>query len=345
MPPHAPLNGFFVANETNSSRRWLVWSLRIAALAIVCVGVHGTVRGALKQLSEYQWTVRPMWLILSGVIYAVGTAPMGWFWWRTIRAFGYDPPLMPTYRAYYFGQMGKYVPGKAMVVVLRVAAMRRWAPSMRLVIVSVFVETLTVMAVGAMLACLLSAFVLKSDAYIPLLALGMAGAAGGPTLPPFLRWFGRLGAARFAKGADADSKAEDTAEVESRLSRITLGVLSQGWIAASIAWVFYATSLWATLRGIGVANVQLIGNMPVLVTAVAIAVVAGFLSMVPGGLVVRDAALARLLAPVCGDANAVIAAVLMRLVWLVSEVVACGILYIARPKSGQRPDADEQAAA
>jgi glycosyltransferase 2 family protein len=301
------------------------------------------VRGALKELSQHEWTVHPMWLVLSGVIYAVGTAPMGWFWWRTIRAFGYDPPLMATYRAYYFGQLGKYVPGKAMVIILRVAAMRRWAPSMRLVIVSVFVETLTVMAVGAMLAFILSAFVLKSEAYIPLLALGMAGAAGGPTMPPFLRWFGRLGAGRFAKGADIDSKAEDSAEVESRLSRITLGVLSQGWIAASLAWVFYATSLWATLRGIGVVDVQLIGNMPVLVTAVAIAVVAGFLSMVPGGLLVRDGALVYLLAPVCGKANALVAAVLMRLVWLVSEVVACGILYIARPKRRGTPEASQAA--
>jgi uncharacterized membrane protein YbhN (UPF0104 family) len=335
MPPYAPLDGFFVGNETNSSRRWLIWILRIAAIAVVCVGVHGTVRGALKELSHHEWTVRPTWLVLSGFIYAIGTAPMGWFWWRTIRAFGYDPPLMATYRAYYFGQLGKYVPGKAMVVVLRVAAMRRWVPSMRLVIVSVFVETLTVMAVGAMLAFILSAFVLKSDAYISLLALGMAGAAGGPTLPPFLRWFGRLGAGRFAKGADADSKAEDSADVESRLSHITLGVLSQGWVAASIAWVFYATSLWAALRGIGVVDVQLVGNMPVLVTAVAIAVVAGFLSMVPGGLVVRDGALAYLLAPVCGQANALVVAVLMRLIWLVSEVAACGILYIGRAKSGR----------
>src|SRR5262249_32857048 len=158
-------------------------------------------------------------------------------------------------------------------------------------------------------------------------------------------WFGRLGAGRFAKGADSDSKAEDSAEVESRLSRITLGVLSQGWIAATLAWLMYATSLWATLRGIGVVDVQLIGNMPVLVTAVAIAVVAGFLSMVPGGLLVRDGALVYLLAPFCGKANALVAAVLMRLVWLVSEVIACGILYIGRVKRGQRSEVTEQTTA
>ena len=121
----------------------------------------------------------PAWLVVSGAAYVLGMAPMGWFWHRTLEAFGYQPPLMATMRAYYFGQLGKYVPGKAMVIILRVAAMRRWAPSMRLVIVSVFLETLTVMAVGALLAFLISALVLKSEAYISLIALGMAAAAGG----------------------------------------------------------------------------------------------------------------------------------------------------------------------
>jgi hypothetical protein len=38
---------------------------------------------------------------------------------------------------------------------------------------------------------------------------------------------------------------------------------------------------------------------------------------------------------VCGEANALIAAVLMRLVWLVSEVVACGILYVGAKAGAQ----------
>ena len=78
---------------------------------------------------------RPAWLVVSGVAYVLGMAPMGWFWHRTLAALGYQPPLSATMRAYYFGQLGKYVPGKAMVIILRVAAMRRWAPSMRIAIV------------------------------------------------------------------------------------------------------------------------------------------------------------------------------------------------------------------
>jgi uncharacterized membrane protein YbhN (UPF0104 family) len=329
-------------NDTTSSRRSLVWMLRIAALVVVCIGVSGTVRSALADLGKHEWQVRPAWLIVSGVAYIFGMAPMGWFWHRTLEALGYQPPLSATMRAYYFGQLGKYVPGKAMVIILRVAAMRRWAPSMRLVIVSVFIETLTMMAVGASLAFLMSALVLKLDAYIWLGALGMACAAGGPTLPFVLRWFGKLGAGRFVRDDDAKPPAADSVDEVSRLRGITFGVLGAGWVAAAIGWVLFATSLWGTLRAVGVDDVQLLENMPVLITAVATAVVAGFLSMLPGGLVVRDSILLFLLAPVCGKANALVVAVLIRLVWLVSEVLACGILYIgARSRergAGSKPN-------
>lgn len=307
--------------------------MRIAVLVVVCIGVSGTVRHALAELGQHEWHLKPVWLVVSGAAYILGMAPMGWFWQRTLEALGYQPPLMATMRAYYFGQLGKYVPGKAMVIILRVASMRRWAPSMRLVIVSVVLETLTMMAVGASLAFLISVFVLKLDAYISLIALGMACAAGGPTLPFALQWFGRIGAGRFARDDETKQSAEDSANVASRLRGITFGVLMTGWIAGLICWLLFATSLWGTLRAIGIDDVQLLANMPVLITAVAFAVVAGFLSMLPGGLVVRDAVLMQLLAPVCGEANALVAAVLMRLVWLVSEVLACGILYIgARSK-------------
>jgi hypothetical protein len=315
--------------------------LRISVLVIVCIGASGTVRSALADLGKHEWQLRPGWLIVSGVAYLVGMIPMAWFWQRILQAFGYQPPLMATTRAYYLGQLGKYVPGKAMVIVLRVASMRRWAPSMRLVIVSVFLETLTMMAAGAALAFLFSAFVLKLDAFILLIALGMVGAAGLPTLPPALRWFGKLGANRFAR-EDAKATAEDPAEVESKLGAITYGVLSAGWMAAAITWVLFGISLWGALRAIGIDGIELFSGMPTLITAVAFSIVAGFLSMLPAGLGVRDGVLLKLLAPTCGDANALVVTVLMRLVWLVSELLACGILYIGRRRRGQRSEVGDQ---
>jgi glycosyltransferase 2 family protein len=307
---------------------------------IVCVGVSGTVRHALAQLAEHKWELRPAWLAVSGAVFVLGLMPMGWFWYRVLAALRHPAPLLVALRAYFLSQLGKYVPGKAMVVILRVAAVRRWAPSMRIAIVSVFLETLTMMAVGAFLAFVLSALVLKSDVYISLIALGMAVAAGVPTLPPLVRWFARLGIARTKQVSEP--QALDLADSELKLRGITFGLLAEGWIAASVCWVLLGISLWATLRAIGVEQMELVTDLPVLITAVAFAVVAGFFSMLPGGLVVRDAVLMQLLSPVCGEANALVAAVMMRLVWLVSEVVACGILYIGRGRWGQTPEVRDQ---
>jgi hypothetical protein len=71
------------------------------------------------------------------------------------------------------------------------------------------------------------------------------------------------------------------------------------------------------------------------VATVAIAVVAGFASMLPGGLGVRDLLLVQLLAPICGEPNALIAAAMWRLVSVLSEFVICVILEVMkrrRPK-------------
>jgi uncharacterized membrane protein YbhN (UPF0104 family) len=313
------------------SRRALIWVLRIAVLVVVCFAVQRTARHALGQLSEHDWHLEPGWIIAAGLIYALGLVPMGWFWGRALAAMQYPAPLLPTLRAYFLGHVGKYVPGKAMTLVLRIAGVRRWVPSMRIAFAGVLMETLTLMAVGGILAAVIS-FVAGSDPVISLVALGMGVAAGVPTLPPVVRWLARIGVGRFKQIDDAKTLPTD---VERSLNGIGIRLLIEGWVAAAVCWVFLGASLWAMLRAIGV-DLHFIHDLPVLIAAAAFSVVAGFLSMLPGGILVRDAALMQLLAPICGDANALVAAILMRLVWLVSEVVACGILYVVGGVRGQR---------
>jgi uncharacterized membrane protein YbhN (UPF0104 family) len=312
--------------------------LRIAVLVIVCLGVSGTVRHAVSQLSEQEWELRPAWLLVTGAVYVLGLVPVGWFGSRVFAALSYPTPLVAALRAYFLGHIGKYVPGKAIAIILRVAAVRKWVPSTRIVLVAVLIETLTMMAAGAFFAFVLSAFVLKLDAFISWIALGMAVGAGAPTLPPIARWLSALGARRAQQNhqtklpvgrESAEPQPDDSEDITSNLQGITFRLLAVGWIAASVYWMLMGVSLWSTLRAIGIDQVGLLADLPVLITAVSFAVVAGFASMLPGGLGVRDAVLMQLLVPVCGEVNAMVAAVLMRLVWLVSELVTCGILYIA----------------
>jgi len=114
--------------------------------------------------------------------------------------------------------------------------------------------------------------------------------------------------------------------------------LALGWLAMSIGWVILGLSLWAVLRGMGVD--QLIWNdqtmpldpvaqLPLYVASVSLAMVAGFLSLIPGGAAVREAVLAELLVPHFGEVTALVSALLLRLVWLASELLISGIMWIS----------------
>ena len=104
-----------------------------------------------------------------------------------------------TLRAYFMGHIGKYVPGKAMAVVLRIAGVRKWVTSIRIAIVTSLLETLTMMAVGAFLAAALSTLVLQLEPRLAAIGLVMAVAAGVPTLPPVARQLARLGLQRIKR--------------------------------------------------------------------------------------------------------------------------------------------------
>jgi uncharacterized membrane protein YbhN (UPF0104 family) len=304
-----------VTQNSASNRRWLIWLLRIVVVIAVCLGVRGTVERALAQLSQHDWHVQPSWLIAAGALYILGLTPMAWFWYRTLAALGQPAPWGVTLRAYFLGHMGKYVPGKAMAVILRIAAVRRWVPAMRIAIVSTMLETLTMMAAGAFLAAVISAFLLRTQPQFAAIAIVIAALVAVPTMPPIIRRFARLGS--------------QDANLDSNLAGIDYRLLLEGWSAAFACWLLLALSLWATLRAIGVDQLSPIHDLPRLVAAVAMAVVAGFVSMLPGGLGVRDLALVQLLSESCTPADALVAAVMLRLVWLVSESAACVILYIA----------------
>ncbi len=319
-----------MTHTAKSSRLALVWTLRLLALALVGWFVSGSVRSGYSRLSEHEWEVQPGWLIASGAIYALALAPMGWFWQRTLAALGYPTPLLPAMCSYFLGHLGKYVPGKAMSVILRVTTIRRWVPSTRIALISALLETLTMMAVGAFLAAVISVLVLKLDLIVSLAAVGMALAAGAPTLPPIARWLASLGLMRRDESELSSTAAGPNAtNVGQSLQAIDFSLLAKGWFAATLCWLLQAVSLWAVLRAIGVEGLSPLIDLPRLLAAVAFSVVAGFLSQLPAGLGVRDALLMQLLTPVCGEANALVAAVLMRLVWLMSELAVCGILYVA----------------
>jgi hypothetical protein len=91
----------------------------------------------------------------------------------------------------------------------------------------------------------------------------------------------------------------------------------------------------------GTESVIGLGLVSVVIASVALATVAGFLvAVLPGGLGVREGVLMSVLAPAIGSDQAVIASLVLRLVWVVAELVAAAILipFFRRPSAdGELP--------
>ena len=313
-------------SRKSNPKKWLKTAIKLLIVIVVFWAIRGTLLDAWGKMGQYEWHLEPQWLVVAGVLYLLGLLPAGLFWHRVLRVLGQEARLGETLRAYFIGHLGKYVPGKAMVVVLRAGLIRSHRVDTGIAAVSVFFETLTMMAVGACIAAGIIAAQLGHKQFLFYGAVGLMLVAGLPTLPPIFRRLVRL--------AGVGKSDPTTGE---KLEKLGYGTLAVGWGAMCVVWVMLGLSLWATFRAIGIDDLGPVEYLSHYTAAVSLSMVAGFLSLIPGGLGVRDGILIELIVPLFGvvAAQAVVAGALLRLVWLVSELILSIILYCV----GARPSA------
>jgi glycosyltransferase 2 family protein len=294
-------------------------AVKLLIVAVVLWLVRGTLQQSWNELAEHPRPIGLNWLVLCGGLYLLALLPEGLFWYWALRRLGQDVRLLETLRAYYIGHLGKYVPGKAMVVVLRCGLIHSQRVDTSIAVASVFLGTLTMMAVGACIAVPILAIWYTHNPAVIAVALGTALAAGLPTLPPVFSRLARL------LGVGRASPI-----VAQKLERMDYRTLIQGWVAMVFGWIVMGASLWAMLWGLDFPACY--WQSWYLYTAiVAMAVVVGFASMIPGGVVTREYVFTVLLGPLLGDReNALIAALALRLTWLVAELLISAILYPVR---------------
>jgi hypothetical protein len=302
-----------------NARPWLAIALKLAIVALLVWGVRRTLVDAYEQLQKRPLRLEPAWLVVSGGLYLLGMLPAALFWFRLLRKLGQQVGLRQAIRAYYIGHLGKYVPGKALVVVLRAGMVRGAEVNTAVAAVTVFIETLTMMASGSFVAAALIALLFGRQWQYAALAVAFMCAAGLPTLPPvfkrIIRWtkIGRANPAALAQ-----------------LRQIDYRTLLLGWLATGCGWFVMGLSLTAALRGMGQESPPWIAGLPLVTMVVAVSVVAGFMSFIPGGLVVRDVVMAELIKPRLGTETAVASALLLRFVWLAAELAISAVLYWCR---------------
>ncbi len=299
-------------------RRWLLAAVKLLVVVMVIWFIRGMVVQSWDDLCKHTFHVDYAWLAASGGLYLLGTLFCGLFWHRTLRALGQNVGLGTALRAFFIGHLGKYVPGKAMVVVLRAGMIRGPGVEASLAVVSIFFETLTMMSVGSLLAAGIVVVWFRDQPLLFWAALAMLAVAGLPTLPPVFRRLVRVAGLGKLKP-----------EMLENLDGLGYGVVLVGWCLNVFGWIALGASYWAVLRALG-AECDLMGQLHVYVAVVSLATVAGFISFVPGGAIVREATLAKLtqlMMPSLGTTIPLIGSVLLRLVWLAAELIASSALW------------------
>ena len=313
-----------MADPALHRRHRIILALKwLATLLVIGFLVH-TFRGAwqeaLTQDPHFSLSrVDLRWLVLCGLCYFASLVPMALYWWRLNAAFGQEAGLLRTLTAYYTGHLGKYVPGKGLPVALRTALMKEAHSDATLIAASAFIETLLMMAVGAAIAALLLAVLFPQYPGLAALAAFLALGFGLPTLPPLTR--------RALRRVHPAARRQ---EVETALGRYGWRLLGTGVLLEAAGWSLMGFSLWCAVRALPLPD-AIAGPVelwPRLTASVSLSTVAGFVSMLPGGLGVRELVLDQLLQEPFGNTYGHLSAIVLRIIWLLTEVLASIILYM-----------------
>ncbi|QEF99552.1 hypothetical protein Mal15_36170 [Stieleria maiorica] len=258
---------------------------------------------------------------VAAAFYGISLIPGGLVLYEGTRVLGYRAPLRDVLSAQVVGHLGKYVPGKAMVVVIRAGRLASAGVPLVAGTIAVFLETLTMMAVGAAVAGGLI-FLLPVARWIAWCALLGGIAATLPTLPPVLkRVVGKVNSKQTESAEkDRDAGAEFAAIAVSHDWRFFLAA----WWWQGLAWVLIGASFACLVESLpgDPAGYSATVRHAASTASIALAMVVGFASLLPGGAGVRELTLAVVLAPVIGSSHALLAAILARLLFIGVEMLA-----------------------
>lgn len=270
-----------------------------------------------RQIPSWE-NLRWKWMVVSCVLYAVGLIPSAVVLRINCGLFGVAPRWATAIAAQLLGHLGKYVPGKAMVIVIRAGVLSRDKVGLLAATTSVFAETFVMMAVGAAIACAITWFI-AVPSWVIGLAMTMSVLAIAPTLPPVMRFLlMRWIVKRFSKTTPLDTE------------RIDWRWACKTWVLTAVSWVFIGASFSAVVASVPGAN-----DLPSLTTlfaistaAIGLALVAGFASLLPGGAGVRELVLFTILSIAVDPAQAIFAAIAARIVFLIVEITLGTLSWI-----------------
>jgi hypothetical protein len=314
---------------------WLA-AKTLLALAIV-IGVTSQFIKILNEpeFANFHFSIRFDLLIPAGILYFLAQCSWATFWVRLLKAEGVTVTWYAGLRAYFVSQFGKYIPGKVMVILMRVAMLRGSNGASLAVAVTATYETLASMASGALVGVLLLPYLGVLPASVSTKTTALLAIAA---LPVALGVLNKLAARIAAKKRGPDARP---------LPAPSLLLLAQGLLHGVCGWCLLGLSLGLVVKSVGIDSDSIYEVYPNYLGAVSLAYVAGFVILVaPGGLGVREFILMETLTPrftafvdsTTARGVAIVVALLLRLSWTIVEVVVALTLYFLRPAVALTPN-------
>ncbi|MDR0521112.1 MAG: flippase-like domain-containing protein [Planctomycetaceae bacterium] len=266
------------------NKKNLLFALKIFVILVVCFWICRKLYFAWDVVQKISWQPDYGLLAFAGLCYAAAYIPAAFFWRLSMQSLGQTPGLYETLRAYYIGHLGKYVIGKAFVLIIRSGLLDHSRTTLSASAASVFLETMTMMAVGAFAAAVMVLYCgisvqEYSSGFIALAAAGVAAATMLPILPPVLRFAAKFVAKKY----------------QDEIGRLRFRTLAVGWLLNIPVWIMLGVFLWLTMLGFGMKSESPLAEIPFCILVASIAVVLGFISMLPAGLGAREVVMALIL--------------------------------------------------
>jgi uncharacterized membrane protein YbhN (UPF0104 family) len=333
----------------------LRWGLFLLVLWYVATQAHALWDANRDIDVQIDWK----YLVAAGVLSQLSWLPSTWFWQRLIELLGErNLDRYPLIRAYFCGSLGKYVPGKAAVILIRAGLVKQHGVSFVRASIASLVEAGAVMLVGCVVTVVLALTVMPPEAVptwvmdavpresaswsnlllaIVILVLAM------PIVAVPANWIfakiTRIVETRSQLNSSSDSDANRSEErdkretTDSRIGKLTWQFLVAASLMFALSWAGHGLSLLLVLRSMN-PEIMTIDAWTIATAAAAAGMSIGFFAVfAPGGLAVREGLIITMLAPSMGGPIAVAAAGLYRLASLIAESIAALALYLISPKT------------
>jgi uncharacterized membrane protein YbhN (UPF0104 family) len=310
---------------TSARTTWRVIQVALVVALVGFAGWHLWRQWTTAAAGDYQFDVRPVWLLFASLVVLGTYALLIETWRQVLRRLGARVPFGPAARVWFVSNLGKYVPGKIWQVTAMTVMIGKYGVPVAVSGASAIVMTIANVASGFAIILLTSTTAVRelagdSDALlVAAVGLGVCLAA----IPMLARQWNNL-AVRLGR------------------EQLTVSVpMSTVWLAVAgcaVSWILYGIAFQMFVRALLGTTV---GSTSAYIAAYALSYLIGYLAVfAPGGIGARELVLTTLLVPL-GLANPPQAALITvgsRLWLTVLEIVPSLAALVA----GRSPQADAE---